>query len=250
MQVVVDSLLTTYERMGSGRVVVFLHGWGDGMASSRVLRKELSRAYDVIALDLPGFGGTQTPPAAWGLDGYVRFVAHFLKKIGAGHVYCLMGHSNGGAMLIRGLANGTLQADRAVLMASAGIRTPKSFRNRMLKVAAKTAKVFMKPLSRSVQQKMRVKAYGAIGSDYLVAPQLRESFTQIVSEDVRGDAVQLIMPTLLIYGEADADTPVWYGELYHELMVDSTLVILPSAGHFVYLDRPDDVVARCKEFLA
>ena len=250
MQIVVDSLLTAYERQGSGKVVVFLHGWGDSMASSQALRAELSKKFEVVALDLPGFGGTQAPEAAWGLDEYAAFVAHFLAKIGLDETYAFMGHSNGGAMVIRGLANGLFTAEKALLLASAGIRAPKSLRLKMLKAVARTVKVAIRPLPASIQKRMRGKAYQAIGSDYLAAPHLQETFRRVVSEDVRGDAAQLTMPVLLIYGEQDTAAPVWYGELYHELMVDSTLVVLPGAGHFVYLDRPDDVLRQVQEFLA
>ncbi len=249
MQVVVDSLLTTYERQGKGRVVLWLHGWADTMASSRALRAELAKTYDVIALDLPGFGGTQAPAEAWGLDEYVDFVAHFLAKIGAPEVYAAVGHSNGGAMVIRGVADGRLRAEKVVLLASAGIRAPKSLRNRILKSMAKVAKVALRPLPAHVRERVRGEAYARIGSDYLVAPHMQESFKKVVGEDVRGDAPQITVPALLVYGEQDTDTPVWYGELYHELMPDSTLMVLPAAGHFVYLDRPEDVRRHIEEFL-
>jgi pimeloyl-ACP methyl ester carboxylesterase len=75
----------------------------------------------------------------------------------------------------------------------------------------------------------------------LVAEHLQETFKRVVTDDVRADAAQIIQPTLLVYGEDDDSTPVWYGQQYHELMNESTLEILPGAGHFVHIDRPDDV---------
>src|ERR1700761_1960117 len=103
MQVVVDSLLTQYVRTGKGKVVLLLHGWGDSAAGLRDLQAVLGKRYDVIALNLPGFGGTGNPPVAWGLTDYAQFVAHFLHKIGVSDVYAVLGHSNGGAIAIRGL---------------------------------------------------------------------------------------------------------------------------------------------------
>jgi pimeloyl-ACP methyl ester carboxylesterase len=67
--------------------------------------------------------------------------------------------------------------------------------------------------------------------------------------DVRADAAQLSLPTLLIYGELDEETPVWYGRQFHELMTDSVLEVLPGAGHFVHIDRADDVEKTIKDFL-
>lgn len=249
MQVVTKSLLTHYQRGGKGKTIVLLHGWGDSAAGLNPIFDYLTDTYDVIALSLPGFGGTQAPPTAWGLDEYVGFVHDFLDKIGVQSVYAYVGHSNGGAIAIRGLADGSLRADRLVLLASAGIRNEYKGRNRVLRILAKTGKLAAKPLPKAVQRKLRGKVYQTIGSDMLVAEHLQETFKRIVTDDVRPDAAQLSLPVLLIYGEQDESTPVWYGQQYHELMTNSTLEILPGAGHFLHLDRPEAVENSLKDFL-
>lgn len=249
MQVVVDSILTQYLREGKGKVVVILHGWGDSSAGLKTLSAALAKEYDVIAVDLPGFGGTGVPSTAWGLNEYASFIEHFLKKIGVTKVWAFMGHSNGGAMTIRGIAKGEFEADRVVLLASSGIRNVYKGRNRALRIMAKTGKFFTMPLPSAIKKKIRSKVYKTIGSDMLVAEHMQETFKRIVNDDVRPDAAQLTMPVLLVYGEGDDSTPVWYGQQYHELMVDSTLEILPGAGHFVHLDRPHEVEAAVKDFL-
>src|SRR5689334_4037297 len=134
MQVVVDSLLTRYTREGKGKQVLLLHGWGDSAAGFRVLQHALAKKYCVTAVDLPGFGGTQAPPAPWGLDDYAQFVAHFFTKIEDKPVYAIVGHSNGGAIAIRGLGSGVLNADKLVLLASAGIRGTYKGRVKALRV--------------------------------------------------------------------------------------------------------------------
>ncbi|HEX9153841.1 MAG TPA: alpha/beta hydrolase [Candidatus Saccharimonadales bacterium] len=249
MQVIVDSILTQYVREGKGRTVVMLHGWADSSAGLKALCSSLNKKYDVIAVDLPGFGGTAAPQGAWGLDEYAAFVQHFLQKIGVGDAYALIGHSNGGAMVIRGIANKSLQAEKVVLLASSGIRNVYKGRNRFLRVMAKTGKVFTAPLPAAAKKKIRSKVYKTIGSDMLVAEHMQDTFKKVVTDDVLSDAVQLNMPVLLVYGEDDESTPVWYGQQFHELMVDSTLEILPHAGHFVHLDRPHDVQKAIEEFL-
>lgn len=250
MQVVVDSLLTQYAREGKGKVVVLLHGWADSSAGLLQLRKQLSRHFDVIAVDLPGFGGSQPPAVAWGLDEYAAFVAAFLQKIGVHDPWAVLGHSNGGAIAIRGLAKQTLSTEHLILLASAGIRNVYKGRNKALRILAKAGKVVTMPLPGRVKKKLQRKVYKTIGSDMLVAEHMQETFKRVVTDDVRADAAQIAIPVLLVYGEADDATPVWYGEQYHELMVDSTLEILPGAGHFVHLDRPDAVGKAIEEFLA
>lgn len=249
MQVVVDSLLTHYTVAGKGKVVLLLHGWGDSGAGLQSLVASLAKTFRVIALDLPGFGGTEPPKNPWGLSEFANFTQHFLLKIDAPATFAIIGHSNGGAIAIRGLASDTLHAERLVLLGSAGIRGEYKGRVKALRVFTKIGKALTAPLPKSAKQHLRRKVYGTIGSDMLVAEHLQETFKKIVTDDVREDAATLQQPTLLIYGENDEQTPPWMGESFHQLIKDSTLEILPGAGHFVHHDRPEQVQKTVQEFL-
>ncbi|HEV7454231.1 MAG TPA: alpha/beta hydrolase [Candidatus Saccharimonadales bacterium] len=250
MQVVVDSLLTHYETEGKGQLVVLLHGWGDTAAGLKGLQHALAKKYQVLAVDLPGFGGTEAPQSIWGLDDYSKFIAAFLRKIDAGQVRAIAGHSNGGAIAIRGLATGVLQAGRLVLLASAGIRGTYKGRVKVLRYITKAGKALTMPLPKAIKRKLRKQVYKTVGSDMLVAEHLQGTFKKVVTDDVRDNARQLTQPALLIYGENDEATPLWYGETYHELIPVSTLEVLPGAGHFVHIDRPAEVVRAIEGFLA
>lgn len=249
MQVVVDSLLTHYEVHGKGKLVLLLHGWGDSAAGLGDLQKTLAKQFQVVAVDLPGFGGTEAPHKVWGLDDYARFVAHFLQKVEFKKPHALVAHSNGGAIALRGLAKGELSADKLVLLASAGIRGVYKGRVKVLRYITKFGKALTMPLPKRVKNKLRRKVYKTVGSDMLVAEHLQETFKKVVTDDVRADASQLSLPTLLIYGENDDATPVWFGQTLHELIPGSTLEVLPGAGHFVHLDRPQEVATAIQEFV-
>jgi pimeloyl-ACP methyl ester carboxylesterase len=248
MQVVVDSLLTQYERMGKGKAVLVLHGWGDSSAGWQALAKELADSFEVILIDLPGFGGTQSPKETWGLGDYATFVGLFLKKIRL-QPHAIIGHSNGGSIAIRGLANKTFTTDRLILLDSAGIRTEYVGRKKAIRLVTKTGKLLTKPLPASVRKKLRKKVYDTVGSDMLVVERLQETFKLVVTDDVQQDAATLKLPTLLIYGEDDLATPVQYGRMFHHLIAGSKLEIVPEAGHFAHLDKPAVVMQQIKEFL-
>ena len=249
MQVVVDSQLVHYVVQGKGSLVLLLHGWGDSSAGLRDLIAALSKNRQVIALDLPGFGGTEAPKRAWDLSDYAIFVQHFLQKIDKSNIDVVIGHSNGGAIAIRGLGSGVLKADKLVLLAAAGIRGEYKGRVKALRVFTKIGKALSTPLPKSVKQKLRQKVYSSVGSDMLVAEHMQETFKKIVSDDVREDAAKLSLPTLLLYGEADEQAPPWYGQAYHQLIPGSTLEILPDVGHFVHLERPAEVTKAIQEFI-
>jgi len=248
MQVVVDGLLTSYERSGKGKIIVILPGWGDSARGWASFAASLALDYEVIVLDLPGFGNTQAPTSIWGLADYALFVAHFLTKT-AIKPYAILGHSNGGAITIRGIASGNLSATKLVLIASAGIRGEYKGRNQALRLVTKAGKALTMPLPGAVKRKLRHKVYKTIGSDMLVAEHLQETFKRVVTDDVRTDAAKISTPTLLIYGTNDEATPVRFGEVFQELMKQAKLEVISDAGHFVHLDQPEKVSSLIRGFL-
>ncbi|MEK7059288.1 MAG: alpha/beta hydrolase [Patescibacteria group bacterium] len=249
MQIIVDDLLTHYELSGKGKLVLVLHGWGDSAKGLSALSNQLAKRYQVLAVDLPGFGGSQPPEDVWDLDNYSKFVSALLDKLKFSQPYAVIGHSNGGALALRALSLGALRPDRLVLLAASGVRNRKSAKRLLLKLLAKTGNVATLWMPERYRQGLRKSLYGAAGSDMLVAPHLQETFKKTVRQDVQADAASIDLPTLLIYGRDDRAVPVVDGEKYHKLIKNSRLEILDDAEHFVHLDQPAKVLQLIEEFL-
>ncbi len=250
MQVVIDSLLTNYQRQGKGKLVLLIHGWADSLNTFSGLQTELAKSYEVISVDLPGFGASQIPPFAWRLDDYARFLHSFINKVADGDVFAIVGHSNGGALALRAIATGELKPKKLVLLDSAGIRPKKTLKLTALKVVAKTGKAATVWLPEAKRQNLRKKLYGVAGSDMLAAPHMQETFKATVRQDIGEDASKLQLPTLLIYGSDDKATPVSYGQKLARLIQGSKLDILTGAGHFVHHDQLAAVQTKIEEFLS
>jgi pimeloyl-ACP methyl ester carboxylesterase len=203
----------------------------------------------VLALDLPGLGSTQAPPKAWGLDDYAQFLTDFLHKLGHKKIYAILGHSNGGAVAIRGVANGMIEADKVILVSAAGIRDTLKTRKLLLKLLAKAGKLATLPLPRKARNRIRLRFYGSIGSDLLVVEHMQATFKKVVNQDVQADATHLVKPTLLIYGSNDTDTPPAYGMLYASLLPQAKLHEIDGAGHFVHQEKPQLVNEMIEDFL-
>ena len=120
MNVIVNNLLTNYEKQGKGPVILFLHGWGDDSRTFAQLISKLKNSYTCIAVDLPGFGATQQPNEVWGVEQYAQFVKSFTEKIQI-KPDVVVGHSNGGTIALFALSHNLLSAQKLVLLASAGI---------------------------------------------------------------------------------------------------------------------------------
>jgi len=247
MQVVVDSLLTNYNRTGAGKTIVVLHGWGDNIAGIAPFLKGLSAHYDVVAMDVPGFGGTQAPETSWGLDEYAQFVQSFITKLNI-KPNTIIGHSNGGAIAIRAIAHG-LKTEKLVLLASAGVRGDNKKAIGAVRVIAKVGKILAKPLPKKTQRKLRESVYSNIGSDMLVAEHMQETFKRIVADDVREDAKNITQPTLLIYGQNDVSTPVNIGMALQAAIPNSKIEIIPDVGHMLPTDATKTVLGMVTEFI-
>jgi len=248
VNVIVNDLLVNYSRQGKGTPVLLLHGWGDRLETFDAVAHLLEANNTVIRLDLPGFGKSQAPSVAWGLQQYSEHVNTFLQKIDCSPT-AIMGHSNGGAIAIYGLANGQLNADRLVLLSSAGIRSVEKGRKLAWKVLAKTGKVATSVLPSRARASLRTRLYKSAGSDLLVAPNMEATFKRIVSQDVQADAAKLNLPTLILYGKNDTATPPEYGEKFHHAVKNSKLVLFDDADHFMHQQYPDKISAAIKEFL-
>ncbi len=248
MQVIVNHLATNYQQAGSGKLVLVLPGWGDTAAGWTEFVGLLSKSYEVIVLDLPGFGGTQVPPKAWMLTDYADFVAAFLEKIQQ-KPYAILGHSHGGAIAVRGVGLLRLRPQKLILLAAAGVRGESKGRNKGARMIAKTGRLLAKPLPKRVQQRLRHHLYQSLGSDMLVVENLQETFKKVVQDDVRKDASNIGIPTLLVYGSNDSATPVHYGEAFQQAIKNSRLEILPDTEHFVHLEKPAEVERLVVEFL-
>lgn len=248
MQIIVNDLLVHYELNGSGKTILLLHGWGDSLRGMDTLSKELSLKYQVLAINLPGFGGSQAPAVAWDLNAYADFVASMLQKLNL-QCYAMIGHSNGGAILIKGLSEKKLGAEKLILLASAGIRNGRSTRNNVLLLISKSGKIMTSPLSFKTKRLLRQKLYQKVGSDMLVNENLKETFKKIVNDDVRLAATSIKIPTLIIYGDLDKSTPLAYGEIFQKSIKQSKLEIIVGAGHFVHQEKSVEVLKLIESFL-
>jgi pimeloyl-ACP methyl ester carboxylesterase len=249
MKIIVQNLATEYLDEGTGKVVLFLHGWQDNLHTFDSLVSLLPPTLRIIRLDLPGFGKSEVPKETWDLNNYVQFVSNFIRKLNI-QVYTLVGHSFGGRIAIKGEATKNLQAQKIILICSAGIAKNRTFRNSLLKTLTKIGGLitYIPPLI-FWREALRKKMYGFIGSDYLNTGKLKETFLKIISEDLSMTAKNVTIPALLIWGVNDTETPLADGKKLSQLISGSKLKVISGAGHFVHKEKSQEVSKLVQEFL-
>lgn len=232
--------------------VLALHGWG---ASRQLMTPATDRlaalGHPVIALDLPGFGDTPPPPAAWGVPDYANFVLTALDALGYDHVH-LFGHSFGGRISLVLGADHPERIGKLVLADSAGVPPQRSWSSQArLKTYRAARKALEAVGAHNLAQQIRGWYNARYGSaDFQQASGvMRETFVRVVKQDLRPFAARVQRPTLLFWGDRDEDTPLWQGRELEKLIPDAGLVVLAGAGHYSYLDKLDEFVRVADFFL-
>lgn len=251
MKIIIGEQLINYTDEGKGDVILMLHGWGANLHSFDEMTKWLARKYRVVRLDLPGFGGSPRPTEDWHIGDYAQMVTDFLDKKNI-NVHAAIVHSFGGRVIIKAVGNGMIDVDKLVLMGSGGIKHSNSPRQTMYKAIAKTGKGIMKlPGINRLELRARAQLYKtAKATDYIESNELKQIFLNAINEDMRDVAVKIKVPTLLLWGSQDQDTPIADAQIFHTKIKNSKLVILPGAGHFVYLDDADGAKSAIESFLS
>lgn len=250
MQVVVNGLMTNYQKTGSGsKLIVGLHGWGDAGETFNSLVDLLGSKYTLVTLDLPGFGASQRPDEAWSLHDYANFVADWLKKIDANKLEAIIGHSFGGAIAVVGVGDSILNPNKLILLGSAGIREKLGLRRRVLWLGAQIGKLPLHVMPPTKAHRIKKYLYHRAGSDFLLRPEMRQTFIK-TRYDVGNEAEKINIPTILIYGSNDHETPLRQGKILHQYINNSKLEVIENEGHFLHHNQPEQVAKLIKDFLA
>lgn len=249
--VIVNGLAAAYRTDGSGPAVLLLHGWGSSLDAFEGIARELAADYQVVRVDLPGFGGSEMPKSDWYIQDYAEWVQAFLQKVGVAELHAVMGHSFGGRISIKAVSHGLFMAQKLVLMGSAGVRQSQTARNRAYKAIAKIGKAItaIPPLT-VLQPRLKKALYKSAGAtDYLNAGAMKQIFLNTINEDLQADARAITTPALLVWGENDTETPPAQGVQLASCIQGSQLKVLPAAGHYVFIDAQPQVMQLLKQFL-
>ena len=246
MKVIIDGFATSYTEMGSGSSILILHGWGSSSQVFDNLIQKLSATHRVVALNLPGFGGSEQPTTVWGVKDYADFVTAFCKKLGL-RPDILLGHSLGGQIAVNIVGNKLLDPSKLILIGAAALRPLPSLKKLGIQTLAKAGKAVLGSSKLGDLAKKRL--YGATGSsEYLDNPTMQPIYRKVISEDQTIAAGQINCPTLLLWGAEDTDTPIEQGIKLERLIRGSKLVVNPG-GHFIFLDAQEAVQLSLRDFI-
>jgi pimeloyl-ACP methyl ester carboxylesterase len=77
---------------------------------------------------------------------------------------------------------------------------------------------------------------------------MRTALLVMGQADQRDLLPRIAVPTLLIWGEQDARSPLTVARQFEEAIPDTRLVVIPEAGHVSNLERPEPFNAAVRRF--
>ncbi|HEY6224728.1 MAG TPA: alpha/beta fold hydrolase [Gemmatimonadales bacterium] len=262
-----------YRAAGSGPVVVFVHGIAGSSAIWVPVMARLADRYTVVAPDLLGHGASAKPRGDYSLGAYASGVRDLLAVLGHGRA-TFVGHSLGGGVVMQLAYQFPETCERFALVSSGGLGREV---NLLLRVISAPGSEYVLPIVLHPRLHGVAEAVGRfVGKTGLRGdPLLGEiwgSYTRLTDAraqrafvhtirsviDVAGQRVSARdrlylaehVPTMILWGDRDGVIPVTHAYAAHDLMPNSRLEILPRAGHFLPVERPDAVASLLADFMS
>lgn len=233
-EIIIDGLKLSYlvsPDFKPDQAVVFLPGW---KSPATLFCSVMGNISNLLAINLPGWGGSEAPKENWGLADYSKLVAAFLQKLKVVNPI-IIGHSVGGAIAVEYLSSGA-KAQKLILLGGAVIRERQG-KSQTLFIGAKIFRFFFPFVNKKWRQRLAGKA---LSSDYLEAGEMAGTYKKLISEDRQVAFYKLKLPIILIWGEDDAATPYSQAKKLQNLNNQVVLETIPAAGHYAFLDKPEE----------
>lgn len=242
MQINIKNVNINYVRYGKedAKTIVYLHGWGQNIAMMKPVADPFTDEYNVLIVDLPGYGGSEEPPYAWTVNDYVECFKEMFEKLNIDKPI-LIGHSFGGKISL--LYASKYEVEKLVLFGS-------PFKQEVTKVSLKLK--ILKGLKKvPVVNKLEGFAKKHIGSDDYkkASPLMREILVSTVNLDITEDVKKIKCPTLIVWGTNDEAVPVERAYELEKLIDDAGVIVYEGCTHYAYLERLNQTVNVLWNFL-
>jgi pimeloyl-ACP methyl ester carboxylesterase len=254
-----------YYDMGSGPVLVLVHGFGsEARFDWGNVLTPLAAHHRVIALDQIGFGASDKPFIDYSVQTYVDFLGEFLRRM---HIqqFTLAGESLGGWIsalyTIESLAPANIGPDalpkpkRLILEDAAGISTER-FKDHSLPIPIAGTLAGAQGVAIVFHDKSRV-TEEVVREAWEMKMKANDGFTErsfvsnpkVVDEGVKDRIGAISIPTLVVWGGNDELVSLDQGRTYAAGIPGAKLILVPECGHAPSIEKPKEFLAAFFPFI-
>ena len=245
-----------YEQCGTGHPTLLLHGWGGKCESFLPVTRDFQDSLALTAIDFPGHGRSSEPPEPWSVTEYMEMTAELIRQLRIEGTH-IVAHSFGGRVALALAATHPELVGKLVLTGAPGLKTTPTAKQKLRSNTYKALKALVdNRASRAILGDGRIDGFRnrlqeQFGSaDYKACtPEMRKTFSRIVSQDLTNYLPKIKAPTLLFWGELDTAAPLWMGQTMEKTIPDAGLVVISGGDHFAYLNHYAEFRAVLQSFL-
>jgi pimeloyl-ACP methyl ester carboxylesterase len=252
----VNGLEIAFERAGEGPPLVLVHGATVDSRMWRPQRAALADEFTVVAWDEPGAGRSSAVPVGFGLADYARCLAALIDglELGPAHV---AGLSWGGTVVLELYRH---HADLVVTLIL--VDTYAGWKGSLPEEEVRARVELYRRVVAAPVGEFDPTPPGLFAGDppgeflplleEMAADVRRESMSTALSVMAEADQRDLLpriaVPTLLIWGDRDARSPLSVARQFEQAIPASKLVVIPGAGHMSNLEQPEPFNDAVREF--
>jgi pimeloyl-ACP methyl ester carboxylesterase len=251
-----NGLEIAYERVGVGPPLVLVHG---AAVDSRMWQPQLAALADeftVVAWDEPGAGRSSDVTADFALADYANCLAALIDALDLGPAH-VAGLSWGGTVaqelyrhhpeLVATLLLVDTYAGWKGSLPEEEVRARVEGVRQMLAAADHMFDPTLPGLFAGDPPAEFVPLLEAMAAD--VRPgSMRTALLVMAEADERDLLPRIAVPTLLIWGELDARSPLGVARQFEQAIPDTELIVIPGAGHVSNLEQPERFNEAVREF--
>jgi len=215
--------------------VLALPGWARTHRDfDAVLAPADGQPLDAIALDLPGFGATPAPPAAWGTADYAELVGLVLDEMTPRVV--VLGHSFGGRVGVH-LAAARPEAIGALVLSGVPDLVRRTQRPQVPTRFRAARRLHRWGVLSDERMEAARQRHGS--ADYRAAEGvMRQVLVKTLAEHYEDQLAAIGCPISLVWGDNDTAAPLAAAEELVRIHPGTTLTVCPGAGHLTPLTAP------------
>jgi pimeloyl-ACP methyl ester carboxylesterase len=252
-----------HEKNPDAPVLVLVHGFLSSTISFRQIIPCLLKEYNVIALDLPGFGKSEKSKTfIYRLCNYGQLLIDFLDKLNIENAV-LAGHSMGGQICMHAAKKA---ADRIKKLILLGCCSYIKRANRSL-IACSYLPLFTWGMRNWITKKdVKKNLLAVLHDSKLVTKELIDDYSKPMNEaafydslirllrhregDMTSDAISEIQqPVLLLWGKEDKVIPVKTGYRLKRDLPNAELIVYEKCGHLLMEEKPVEISNEIIRFI-
>ena len=249
-----DGSEMAYSICGSGDRVILLHGWACNSSFWHHQISALAETHQVIAIDFRGHGHSSIPQSGYTIARLTADIRELIVQLELSPAI-VIGHSMGGMVAQQYAILHPEDVNRLILIATAANDTGKALIS--VAIADEEKKTdyrhsFNTHFGHWFTSNSSPKLMSWVRDQMLQTPEevalsLVDSYRDL---DLRSRLPSINLPTLVIGARDDTSTPSTASEVIAGSIPEARCIVIDGAGHFVQLERPDEVNDVIREFVS